>query len=125
MSYLINYIYDYLTSPNSNVDNIIEKNIYHINENVEEDCYLIDKKFLITNEILEKINLKPPSDIIPNPSRNMPPIDKFNLRCLNKAQLNVIMNVKLKPIPKVDKIQRYEPRHPVLKEILEKTKIKY
>ena len=55
----------------------------------------------------------------------MPPIDKFNLRCLNKAQLNVIMNVKLKPIPKVDKIQRYEPRHPVLKEILEKTKIKY
>lgn len=124
MAYLLNYIYDYWTpSPVVNSNSIV--NNYHINENVEEDCYLIDKKFLITNEILEKINLKPPVNIIPNPSRNMPPIDKFNLRCLNKAQLNTIMSVKLKPIPKIEKTQKYEPRHPVLKEILEKTKIKY
>ena len=125
MSYLINYIYDYWTSSSDVNNNITVKNNYHLNENIEDDCYLIDKKYLITQELLEEINLKPPANIIPNPSRNMPPIDKFNLRCLNKAQLNIIMNVKLKPIPKIEKQQKYEQRHPVLKEMLEKTKIKY
>ena len=123
MSYLINYIYDYWNTPEVVI--LKENNSYHINENVEDDCYLIDKKFLITKELLEEINLKPTDNIIPNPSRNMPPIDKMNLRCLNKAQLNIIMNVKLKPIPKIEKQRKYEHRHPVLKEMLEKTKIKY
>ena len=35
------------------------------------------------------------------------------------------MSVKLKPIPKVEKKQIYEQRHPVLKEMLEKIKNKY
>jgi hypothetical protein len=123
MSFLINYIYDFWNP--SEVNNLKENYNYHVDENIEDDCYLIDKKFLITKELLEEINLKPPIDIIPNPSRNMPPIDKVNLKCLNKAQLNIIMSVKLKPIPKIEKTQIYIPRHPVLKEMLEKTKIKY
>ncbi len=123
MSYLLNYVYNFWNP--TEVVILKENNNYHINENVEDDCYLIDKKFLITKELLEEINLKPPDNIIPNPRRNMPPIDKMNLRCLNKAQLNIIMNVKLKPVPKIEKQQKYEQRHPVLKEMLEKTKIKY
>ena len=122
MSYLINYIYDYWNTPE--VVNLKENNSYHINENVEDDCYLIDKKFLITKELLEEINLKPPDNIIPNPSRNMPPMDKVNLADLNKAQLNMILNVKLKPTQVNEKPTYYEPKHPVLRELLNKFSFK-
>ena len=73
---------------------------------------------LVSIDDLKKVNLQPVKDLEPNPSRNMPPcIDKVDLRNLNKAQLDAIMNVKLKPIPpKENKI--YEPRHPCLKELL-------
>lgn len=123
MSFLINYIYDLLNTPKAG--NLKENDNYYVNENAEDDCYLIDKKYIITKELLEKINLKPSGNIIPIPTRNIPPFDKVNLRCLNKEQLNIIMSVKLKPIPKVEKKQIYEQRHPVLKEMLEKIKNKY
>ena len=73
---------------------------------------------LVSIDDLKKVNLQPVKNLEPNPSRNMPPyIDKVDLRNLNKAQLDAIMNVKLKPIPpKENKI--YEPRHPCLKELL-------
>ena len=121
---LLNYIYDFWNTPK---DNNLNENNYHVNENIEDGCYLIDKKYLITRELLEEINLTPVQNVVPNPSRNMPPIDKINLRDLNKAQLNIILNVKLKPTPKIQKTYKYETRHPVLKEMLEKTKtrIKY
>lgn len=79
-------------------------------------------KFLITSNDLNKVNLKPPNNIIPNPSRNMPLMNRFNLAILNKAQLKLIMNVKLKPTEPVTKQKYYEPRHPVLKELLFKRK---
>ena len=46
----------------------------------------------------------PVKDIIPGPSRNMPPMfDKVDLRNLNKAQLDAILSVKLKPTPPIVK----------------------
>jgi len=114
MSSLFTYIYDFMNvKSDTNINNK-----YHTNENVEDDYSVIDKKYLISKEELEKINLKPSSDIIPGPSRNMPPLDKFNLQSLNKAQLTTILNIKLKPTPPREKILYYEPKHPVLRELL-------
>ena len=50
----------------------------------------------------------------------MPPLDKFTLNVLNQAQLRQILSVKLKPTKHIEKINCYEPRHPVLKELLQK-----
>ena len=119
MSFIVNYIYDLFTydGQTSKVDNI-----YHTNEILETDYSVIDKKYLISKEDLEKVNLKPVEDIVVNPSRNMPYIDIVNLQSLNKAQLNIILNVKLKPIPYIEKQMYYEPKHPVLRELLAKIK---
>lgn len=118
MSFIVNYIYDYLKPQESIL--YAKHDIYHLNENVDTEYSLIDKKYLISKEDLEKINLKPSDNIIPNPSRNMPIMDMVDLRSLNKAQLNLILNVKLKPTPKLEKQTKFEPRHPVLREILQK-----
>ena len=81
----------------------------------------IENKCLITPDDLKSVNLNPPKDIIPSPTRNMPPtFTTVDLRNLNKAQLNQILNVKLKPIPIKEKINFYEHRHPVLKELYNK-----
>jgi hypothetical protein len=120
----MSFIYNYISTIWKSEEEINNKNIYHSNENVEKDYSLVDKKYLISKEDLEKINLKPVSNIIPNPSRNMPYIDIVNLQSLNKAQLNMIMNVKLKPSLQNTKPSYYEPKHPVLKELLDKFKCK-
>ena len=121
MSSLFNYIYDYWNIPQTIPTNET-KNIYYENDKVDDEYSVIDKKYLISIHELEKINLKPPSNIIPGPSRNMPPLDKFNLQSLNKAQLTTILNVKLKPTPPRKKVEYYEPKHPVLKELLSRFK---
>ena len=119
---LLNYIYDLWNTPKNS--NLCENN-YYLDENTENDYYLIDKKYLITKELLNQINLTPVKNDIKTPNIKARPINKVNLRCLNKEQLNIILNVKLKPIPKIQKTYKYDTRHPVLKEMLEKTKIKY
>lgn len=74
--------------------------------------------FLITSSDLLKVNLSPVANIIPNPSRNMPPnFTKVHLQNLNKAQLDVILSTKLKPAIKNKKPMYYPPRHPVLREL--------
>ena len=75
---------------------------------------------LISPSDLIKVKLNPPKDIIPAPARNMPPLDKFTLNVLNQAQLQEIMSVKLKKTKYIEKVTYYEPRHPVLKELLKK-----
>lgn len=100
------------------IDNSIKKDEVKPSSGIEKN---LDKKYLITLSDLKSVNLQPVKDIIPAPSRNMPPLfDKINLQNLNKAQLECILNVKLKPTPKVEKIIYYEPRHPVLAELLKK-----
>ena len=119
MSSLINYIYDcWYDKQQTTVTSG-----YHMTD--EFDYSIVDAKYLISKEDLEKINLKPVDNIIPGPSRNMPPLDKVNLQSLNKAQLNVILNVKLKPIPQIEKQTKYLPRHPVLRELLDKYQAQY
>ena len=100
------------------IDNSVKK--VEVKTSTEKEKNL-DKKYLITLNDLKSVNLQPVKDIIPAPSRNMPPLfDKINLQNLNKAQLECILNVKLKPIPKLEKIIFYQPRHPVLAELLKK-----
>jgi hypothetical protein len=77
---------------------------------------------------LKSVNLTPIREIIPNPSRNAPPcFSKVDLRNLNRAQLNCIMNVKLRPIPPPldPKLRMYEVRHPCLRELLKKRHVIY
>ena len=107
--------------PQNSINN---SNLYNSNEEVEKDYSVVDKKYLISKEDLEKINLKPVSNIVANPSRNMPYIDIVNLQSLNKAQLNMILNVKLKPAVPNKKPTYYETKHPVLKELLDTFKRK-
>jgi len=91
-------------------------------ENIEKPN---EKKFLISVEDLAKVNLTPVDNVIPAPSRNMPPkYDKINLQALNKAQLQEILNVKLKPTKIRDTILFFEPRHPVINELYQKFKNK-
>lgn len=103
--YLVSYIYTTSTD----------------NKLVESDSKQSDSaKYLITANDLQKVNLKPVKNVVPNPSRNAPAnFTKIDLRNLNKAQLNAILNVKLKPIPPRE-TKIYTIRHPVLRELLNK-----
>ena len=79
----------------------------------------LPKKFIITSEDLIKVNLIPQKNIIPAPSRNMPVLDTFELNIHNKAQLDEILNIKLKPTKINIKQTYYPPRHPVIKQLNE------
>lgn len=78
------------------------------------------KKFLITPEDLKKAKLDFNKEVIPAPSRNMPSLDTFELSIFNKAQLQEILSIKLKPVTKSEKPIYYPPRHPVIKEMHQK-----
>ena len=110
MSFFSNLIYYFNGS-----DNKTEQ--YHTTSD-DNDFSIVDKKYLISKEDLIKVDLKPVNNIIPNPSRNMPLMDKSYLKNSNKAQLDIIKNVKLKPTKRNEKPTYYEPKHPVLRELL-------
>lgn len=74
---------------------------------------------LISETDLLKVNLKS-INVIPSPARNMPNMDKFTLQVLSKAQLDDILAVKLKKAEINPVKTHYEPRHPVLQELLKK-----
>jgi hypothetical protein len=78
------------------------------------------KKFLITPEDLKNVKLEFNKDVVPSPARNMPLINTFELLSLNKAQLQEILNIKLKPVEKKIKQIYYPPRHPVIREMHQK-----
>ena len=124
MSFIINYIYGFYNSDKNNViDSDIRnnENPYHEHENLENDYSIFDKKYLINKEELEKVILKPKSEIS---IKQLPLSNKVNLQSLNRSQLETIMKVKLKPIPWIEKPKSYDPKHPVLKELLNKFKEK-
>ena len=114
MSALFNYISSWWVAPENHneveVDNVILKSFPN-----ERRLSLIAPNDLIN------VKLNPIKDIIPAPARNMPPFDKFTLNVVNQAQLREILSVKLKPTRHIEKNTCYEPRHPVLKELLQKT----
>jgi len=78
----------------------------------------ISTRSLISETDLLKVNLKP-ANVIPSPARNMPNVDKFTLQALSKAQIQDILAVKLKKTT-INPKKTYEPRHPVLQELLMK-----
>ena len=97
-------------------------NFYYGNNEKQDDDF-VKVGFVSIND-LKSVNLTPVKDIVPNPSRNAPPFfEKVDLRNLNKAQLNCILNVKLKPIPILEKVTVYEVRHPCLRELLSKRNV--
>lgn len=111
----MSFIFDYVNYYIYGIDNEVTENKTN-NES---------KKFLISVEDLAKVNLTPVDNVIPAPARNMPPkYDKINLQALNKAQLQEILNVKLKPTKKKETILFFEPRHPVINELYHKFKNK-
>jgi len=75
---------------------------------------------IITPNLLQKVVLKP-VNIQPAFARNMPK-NSYSLIQLSKEQLQDIIQNTLKPIPTIKKKQ-YIHRHPVLRELLEKTQI--
>ena len=85
---------------------------------IDKDSNVMTSKIeLITEKDLLSVNLKP-YNVIPSPARNMPNIDKFTLQVLSKAQLQDVLAVKLKKTEINPKMTYYEPRHPVLRELL-------
>ena len=72
-------------------------------------------QLIISSNEIKSVNLKPVSQRVLNSRK----YDKIDLRNLNQSQLQEIKDVKLKPVKKNDKqMIIYEPRHPVLKELL-------
>ena len=119
MSFFYNYFGQYLPTYYTDVDETK-------NSVVDDSEIYIINKHLVTLDDLKSVNLQPVKDIIPNPSRNMPPLfDKVDLRNLNKAQLTQILNVKLKHVTLDEQKKKYESRHPVLRELLEKFRYQY
>jgi hypothetical protein len=108
--------------------NYISSFFYTNESEVEVKDSSVDNDFVkvgfISIKDLKSVQLQPVKDVIPNPARNAPPcFTKVDLRNLNRAQLNSIMSVKLKPTPKVEKKRIYEVRHPCLRELLTKRNI--
>ena len=81
-----------------------------------------EEKTLITMEDLLKIKLKPISDSIPGPARNMPVMSKFQLNILTKGHLQAILSVKLRKITVSPRQKVFINRHPVLRELQQKVK---
>ena len=97
-------------------------NFYYGNEKQDNNNDDFVKIGFVSINDLKSVNLNPIKDIVPNPSLT-PFFEKVDLRNLNKAQLNCILNVKLKPIPQLEKVKVYEVRHPCLRELLSKRNV--
>ena len=104
---------------------------YFVATEKKDDDYHQEDEFVkvgfVSIDDLKSVRLMSLKDVIPNPARNAPPcFSKIDLRNLNKAQLNCILSVKLKPVPVIDKTKRiYEVRHPCLRELLQKKPVIY
>jgi len=107
MSIVFNYINSWLYTPELNLDATPV-----IKTSDKTTIYLVSATELLS------VKLKPVTDVIPSPARNMPNINKFQLHMLNKAQLSAILSVKLKSVKRPLKPMVYLPRHPVLRELL-------
>lgn len=125
MSAIVSYINSFFYDSEIKVsgDNSITPQKNDIKDNtISESTKVL---YLVSANELLSVKLKPLKDVIPAPARNMPNINKFQLHMLNKAQLNAILSVKLKPINIQKSSKVYEPRHPVLKELLQKRSTLY
>ena len=79
-------------------------------------------KQVIYEKDLLNVRLKPVQVQVPQVQPTEPIKPKFTLQSLSKEQLANILAVKLKKT-NINPKQEYEPRHPVLKELLSKKSI--
>ena len=86
-----------------------------------DNTYYIINKYLINSKDIQSIKLNP----LTKQSKSFK-YDKIDLRNLNNSQLQDILNVKLKHTVINDnrETKKYQHRHPVLQELLEKFKKK-
>lgn len=106
----IYYLFGYNSSPSTSHVNNISANKICIN--VDELKSIKLKKI---SENTNNINKQPAFARYAN-------INEFNLFQLSKTQLNEILNTKLKHITPNKKQTYWEPEHPVLNELIKKTK---
>ena len=125
MSIIVDYIYSLWSLPETKSNKIPDSPQLISSDKTENKNISNDLSYLISPKELLSVKLKHVSDVIPSPARNMPHITKFQLHMLNKAQLQSILNVKLKPVHRITTPKCYPPRHPVLRELLESRPILY
>jgi hypothetical protein len=76
--------------------------------------------YIISENDLKSVKLTPPRATLPLRQQ----YTNVDMRHLSKSQLDAIMSVKLKPIPKMMRLP-YEVRHPCLRELLQTRQIIY
>lgn len=105
--FLYNYVSRYFNENNTN------------KEEKKDDFDDFQKIGFVSIKDLQSVSLQP----LP-PLRNTPSFKKIDLRNLNRAQLDCILSVKLRPIPpKMEEVRKYEVRHPCLRELLQKRNV--
>lgn len=114
LEYLLGPWWTQNTLSNESV-NVTEKNMSTTQSPSQKE---VTTKMLISPSDLLNVKLKPVVNVIPGPARNMPLMNSFNLSMLNRAQLQEILKVKLRPTKIIEKKIHYEPKHPVLRELL-------
>ena len=85
---------------------------------IEEDDEITFIQHSFTPKDLGKVTLKAPK------IRQIQNEIKVDMKNLNNSQLKQILGVKLKPVIKMEVKKEYKIRHPVLEELLEKSKKK-
>ena len=114
LKYFSQYLY--------NEEKKIQEEEILIDFHTENDIITVEKKFVISLSDIKSVNLQPVTkQLNKKKEQKTNNFEKINMRCLNKAQLDAIMNVKLKHVDNIVENKTYEPRHPVLKELLNKT----
>ena len=123
MSGLVEYISSWWVYPQENEDKKLQEN--NTDKKYQDDSRATKResiRVLISPKDLLSVKLTPIKNVIPAPARNMPCMDKFSLSILNKAQLKEILSIKLRKTKIRSPRKKFIHRHPVLKELLEKTK---
>lgn len=107
--FIINYFYDVYNY-------LFQSNDVESHNDIDYDEIVHVKSFTIDD--INKVQLKSVKDR----QLNKPLYNKVSLQNLNNNQLKDILNVKLNKTQITQKSEIYEPRHPVLRELLEKIK---
>jgi hypothetical protein len=104
MYYIVEYLFSFLYQQKKGDEEEVSKVI-------DDEPF----QMIISSTEIKSVNLKPVSQRV----LNIRKYNKIDLRNLNQSQLQEIKDVKLKHIDRKEKqLIDYEPRHPVLKELL-------
>jgi hypothetical protein len=123
MTTVIQYISEWWYNPTGSLKNNPEGSELQTDKTIPSNNYLITEKDLLSAKLVIPPNTTEPlTSYLPGPARNMPLLSKAQLYVLNKANLQDILSVKLKHVNTIKQDIVYEPKHPVLCELLRKIK---